>query len=483
MRTFTYRLDPLKRLPLLAWACTALALGGCMLGPDYQRPPVALDPQWQAPLPHGGSVSGLQHWWQQFNDPALTQLLRMAEADSPSMDQAWANIAQARATLGSREADAWPQVKGQYQVGRGGQRQGEQKVGGSGYAKTLDASWELDLFGKLRRNNEAGQARLEARVDDWHDARVSLAAQVANDYVQYRGCQLLSQLYADQLRSQQATADATRQSLQAGLISSADAALADASAASSQSALIEQQSQCQLLVKSLVALTGGNEPRLRSVLDAAPARLPQPAQLQVTQIPADLIRQRPDIASREREMAAANAEIGVAKADRLPSLSLVGTFTAGAQIGQANRSWTLGPSISLPLLDGGRRLATQRGAEAVYAAAVAAYRQTLRTGVMEVEQALVRLDASGRREASAERASAGYQASFEATDRNWQAGNASLLDRETARRQALEADIQRITLQQDQVRDWINLYKALGGGWQPDAPLARQPSSLPGGGT
>ncbi len=106
MRTFTYRLDPLKRLPLLAWACTALALGGCMLGPDYQRPPVALDPQWQAPLPHGGSVSGLQHWWQQFNDPALTQLLRMAEADSPSMDQAWANIAQARATLGSRDADA-----------------------------------------------------------------------------------------------------------------------------------------------------------------------------------------------------------------------------------------------------------------------------------------------------------------------------------------------------------------------------------------
>ena len=482
MPAFPHCLDPLKRPSSWGWACCVLVLCGCTLGPDYKRPQIPLDLHWQAPLPHGASVSGLEQWWQQFHDPALSRLLRMAEADSPTMDQAWANIAQARATLGSREADFWPQANGQYQVGRGGQQQGAQKVGGSGYAKTLDASWELDLFGKVRRNSEAGQARVEARVDDWHDARVSLAAQVSNDYVQYRGCQLLSQRYDDQSRSQQAAAQATRRAQQAGLTSSADAALADASAASSQSALINQQSQCQLLIKSLVAMTGGNEPQVLSVLGSMPARLPQPAQLDVTQIPADLIRQRPDIASREREIAATNAEIGVAKAERLPSLSLAGTFTSGAQIGQVNRSWTLGPSISVPLLDGGRRLANQRGAEAAYAAAVAAYRQTLRTGVMEVEQALVRLDATRRRETDAERASAGYQASFDAIDRNWQAGNASLLDRETARRLALEADIERITLQQDQVRDWIDLYKALGGGWQPDAPLAREPSSLPGGG-
>ncbi|MEL4170488.1 TolC family protein, partial [Pseudomonas sp. ZS001] len=213
---------PGKRL--LVTLC-AMALNGCVLGPDYRVPDVPVADRWQAPLPHGASVAALADWWQQFDDPALAELLRLAEADSPSMDQAWANIALARATADSDAADALPRVDGRLSGGRGAQRTGPTRLGGSGSSAELDAAWELDLFGKLRRNNEAAQSRVEARVDDWHDARVSLAAQVGDYYVQYRGCQKLVLAYRDQAQSQQDTARITRQSFEAGFTSSADAAL------------------------------------------------------------------------------------------------------------------------------------------------------------------------------------------------------------------------------------------------------------------
>lgn len=459
------------RYPLVTLC--AIALSGCVLGPDYQVPAVPVAAKWQAPLPHGASVAALTDWWQQFDDPALAELLRLAEADSPSMDQAAANIALARATLDTRSAEALPSLESTLSKGRGGKQTGSASQAGSGSSAQFDAAWEIDLFGKLHRNNEAASTRVEARVDDWHDARVTLAAQVGDDYVQYRGCQKLVLAYKDQAQSQQDTARITRQSFQAGFTSSADAALADASAASNAATLISQQSECQVLLKSLVALTGSDEGRLIEVLSHTPAQLPQPARLNVQEIPADLLRQRPDLASSERELAAANAEIGVAQADRLPSLSLSGTFSVGATLGERDRNWSLGPVLSIPLFDGGKRRAAVDGAEANYDAALAVYRQTLRTSVMEVEQSLVRLDAARRRESDVERSTAGFRESFEAIDRSWQAGNTSLLDRETARRQALTAEIDLITLQQDQVRYWIALYKALGGGWQANQPLAR----------
>ncbi|KIH83868.1 efflux transporter outer membrane subunit [Pseudomonas batumici] len=451
-----------RLLPMLF----ATLLGGCTLGPDYRLPAVAVPGQWYAPLPHGASVVGLNDWWQQFNDPALATLLRLAEADSPSLDQALARIAQARATLDGSVADARPQLNGGLTKARAGVSQRGLGKTGTTSGATLDAAWELDLFGKLRRNDEASRNQLEARVDDWHDARVSLAAEVGDDFVQYRGCQMLVNAYRDQAQSQEQTARLTRLSFQAGFTSSADAALTDASAAASSATLINQQSACDVLLKSLVALTGSREEQLREVLGHTPARLPEPALLDVREIPTDLVRQRPDLASSERELAAANARIGAAQADRLPSLGLVGSFAVGNTSGAYSRTWSLGPQLSVPLFDGGKRRAAVDSARAGYDAALATYRQTLRTAVMEVEQSLVRLDAARRSEADAQRATEGYQEYFQAIDRNWHAGNASLLDRELARRSALSAQIELITLQQNQVRYWIALYKALGGGWR-----------------
>ncbi|WP_017901791.1 efflux transporter outer membrane subunit [Pseudomonas asplenii] len=456
---------------LLPVLCATL-LGGCTLGPDYHPPRVEVASRWHAPLPHGASVGGLDDWWRQFNDPALAALLDMAEADSPSLDQALARIAQARATLDGSLADGRPQLNGGLSKARAGVSQRDLNKVGSTSGATLDATWELDLFGKLRRTDEASRNRLQARVDDWHEARVSLAAEVGDDFVQYRGCQLLVNAYRDQAQSQEQTARLTRLSHQAGFTSSADAALADASAAASVATLTNQQSTCDVLLKSLVALSGAREEQVRAVLGDQPQHLPEPAFLDVREVPADLVRQRPDLAASERELAAANAQIGAAEADRLPSLGLVGSLAVGTTTGQYSRTWSLGPQLSVPLLDGGRRRAAVDSARAGYDSALATYRQTLRTAVMEVEQSLVRLDAARRAEADARRATEGYEAYFQAVDRKWQAGNASLLDRELARRSALSAQIELITLQQNQVRYWIALYKALGGGWQDGDGLA-----------
>ena len=158
-------------------------------------------------------------------------------------------------------------------------------------------------------------------------------------------------------------------------------------------------------------------------------------------------------------------------ADQLPSLSLAGSIgIAAAGSGGSGTTWSYGPALSLPLFDAGRRAAAVTSAEAAYAQALANYRQKVRDVVLEVEQSLVNLDTAARREGDAAQAAAGFDRNFQAVDTAWQAGTASLLDREQARRNALDAEIALITLRQQQVRNWIALYKAAGGGWRMDNP-------------
>jgi NodT family efflux transporter outer membrane factor (OMF) lipoprotein len=333
----------------------------------------------------------------------------------------------------------------------------------------------VDLFGKVRRNIQASRARVQARIDDWHDARVSLAAEVADDYVQYRGCEQLAALYEGKAQSQTESARLTRINATAGFTAPADAELADASAASIRSAWNDQVSQCDLLVKSLTSLTGADEKFLREVLSPGKGTLPTPGKLNVISVPADILRQRPDIGSSERELAAASEEIGAAVAKLYPSLTLNGSITAsgGASL------WSFGPSLSVPIFDGGSALAGIRSANASYDLQLATYRESVRSVVLEVEQALVRLGSSLARDADTARAAEGYQANFSATERQYQAGSVSLLDRESARRNALDAQNALVTLRMTQVRDWIALYKALGGGWDAlDVSSANVPTGV-----
>lgn len=456
----------------------SLVLAACAAGPTYSGPVSTAPVAWQSVLPHGGNVDAMHNWWQQFDDPTVAQLIAFAEADSPSLVKAWAGIEKARATLTTARSGSLPSVDGSASLTRSHQ---QSMLGAATTGMTrsagLDAAWEIDLFAKVRRNAEAAAARADARVADWHDARVSLAAEVADTYVRYRACGLLADAYQRERASMAETEKATATAVRAGFSAQADGALARASLASATSTLLSQRAQCDLLIKSLVGLTGHDEPALRAFL-ASSSRLPTPAGLAVQSVPANALRQRPDLASLERELAASSAEIGVAQADLYPSLSLSGSISVSAAAGASSfTGWSVGPSLSIPLFDSGKRHAAVDTARASYQAALAGYRQGVRTAVKEVEQALVNLDSTARRAEEAERADDDYRRFFRATEVNWRAGGESLLTLEEARRSALSAEISLITLQRDRVEYWIALYKAFGGGWQPGIP-ASSPATL-----
>lgn len=455
--------------------CLACSLAACATGP-IAVPPQAQAPQaWQAELPHGGSAGDLQQWWQQFDDARIGRLVEMAERDSPTLTQAWASIEKARATLRSVRAQALPSVSANASASRSNQLQSGQSVAtGTSRSAGFDASWEIDLFGKLRRNAQASEARVDARTAEWHDARVSLAAEVADTYVQYRACVLLADAYQREAHSTAATEQATTSAVQAGFTAPSEAALARAGLASAQSNLLQQRTQCGLLVKSLVYLTGADEPSLRALLAGGEERIPQPAALQVQAVPAQVLRQRPDLAALEREVAATGAEIGAAQADLYPSLSLGGSVSVSASsLASPATLWSFGPSLSLPLFDGGQRRAAVDTAQANHLSALTSYRQGVRTVVRDVEEALLNLDGAARRADQAQAAARAYRSYFLSSERNWRAGRTSLLTLEEARRSALSAELTEITLQQNRVQYWIALYKAVGGGWQPGTPVAQ----------
>lgn len=454
---------------------SALALGitGCaVVGPTYQVPAPKAAAQWHSPLPHGGSEESLADWWAQFDDPAMTQLIAWAEAESTSLAQAWASIEQARATLTTDRSGALPSVTASGSSTRSKQQStGSQSSLSTVNSVGLDASWEIDLFGKIRRNVEAASARIDARVADWHDARVSLAAEVADTYVQYRACGQLAQAYDRELESQIATERATAAMVEAGLSAPSDGALARASLASSRSSAVKQHGSCAVLLKSLVYLTGHDEPELLSTMSASGSGIPHPKGLRVSDVPAQVLRQRPDLASLERELAASSAEIGAAQADLYPSVSLTGSISRSSIPSSSKyTSWSFGPEISLPLFDAGKRRAAVDSAVASYNSALASYQAGVRSAVKETEQALANLDSTVNRADESRRAAQEYRVYFNASEANWRAGTTSLLDLEEARRSALSADIDDINLQQSQISYWITLYKAVGGGWTSSSP-------------
>ena len=258
----------------------------------------------------------------------------------------------------------------------------------------------------------------------------------------------------------------TEKSAQSGFTSTADLALTRASAATSSSNLIAQRANCQIIVKSLVQLTGGNELVVRRLLEQGKSRIPQPSTLKIASVPAEVLRQRPDISALEAEVVATIADVGAAKADLYPSLSLNGSISISAStVTGSSVPWSFGPALSIPLLDGGARRAAVRSAIADYDVSVANYKSGVLTAVAEVETALIRVNTALQRITDAKTAADNYQSYFNSVDKNWMSGGASILDREEARRSAQTAAITLIEIRRDAIQSWIALYKSLGGGW------------------
>jgi len=474
----------------LAAAFVAQLLGGCAtglfgnVGPDYTPVPPPAPAAWHArtpeELPHAGSTRQLADWWAQFRDPALDAMLAAAQTQSNTLAQAAATIERSRAEAIAAGATALPSLEGIASANRAAFTFGGPAAYRTQLQVGLQSSWEIDLFGALARQRESAQAAFEANVASWHDARVSLAAEVANAYVNLRHCEILvAQAVAD-ANSRAAAARATEAAGQAGLQSRSTVALAQASAAEASSILSQRRAQCDLFVKGLVALSALEETALRALLMRSGAgRLPQPQQFRVDSLPARVVAQRPDVAAAERRVAAASADIGRAEADRYPRLTLAGSITpTRISIDSAPAlsltTWSIGPSLVLPLFDGGRRAANVDAFRAQYAAADFAYRAKVRSAVREVEEAMVRLASAAEREADTITSARGYRANLEGAKIRLDAGFGNVLEIEDARRLSLAADAAVAALAQERVAAWVALYRAVGGGWSTPAPPDRE---------
>lgn len=439
-----------------------ILLTGCSVAtvtPDARQPTAA---RFAAAVPEGEATLEVD-WWSRVGDAQLTELLALATAGSPTLRTAAAQVMAARARAGQDAAALWPDATGQASV-----KDSDSEVTAKTRSRTavLDASWEVDLFG--RASQAAKAERLRARAEDhaYAGAYVSLAAEVADTYAQYRACRMIEQVYRDAVASQGETIEGTSRLVTAGLRSEADLALARANAASARISRDSQVADCRVLAQSLAVLTGQPQDVVDRVLSKG-GGMPSAKGFRVAEVPADMLRQRPDIAEAELTFAAALLDLGVAKADLYPSLSLGGSVTLSKPTG-----WTFGPALSLPILDGGQRRAAVRGANADAITAAEAYRSAILAAVAEAEVALTRLNAARRNLESAGTLVAEYDTYFAAIDADWQAGRVSLLDREEARRQVQAGRITQISQQLALIRQWIALYKAMGGGWQPSTPAA-----------
>lgn len=466
----------------------ALLLGGCMSLPPTEPPtPTAVPEAWRSPLPHGGSTAALARWWQAFEDPQLARLIERAQAGSPTLAQAAARRRQAEAGAAQARAGLMPQGGLGAQLQRGRALNGV--PGDSTQASAqFSASWEIDLFGGQRAAAAAGEAQAAAATADWHAARVSLAADVAQAYVQLRLAQAHEESAELDTRFAEQIAAWGRQQHAAGLISASDAALLNTDRAVAVASRSQWRAEAQIALQTLALLCAQRAEVLATEL-APPAVAAEGFELRRTQprapafdvaaVPARALAQRPDLAAaHQRWLAAAQQQRNV-EAQRYPQLSL-GALAGQTQIRVGGKdshptSWSFGPSLTLPLFDGGALVAAGEGARAATDEAAAALQARWLTAVSEVEEALQRVAAGAEREREVEAVKREWEGIARRSFSQQQAGLQSGVQRNTTFRNALAAYDAVLGVRAEHALAWIRLYRSLGGGWTADAsPITAQ---------
>lgn len=465
--------------------CTAMQKLSQKHNPSNTVNATAIAKHWQATLPHAGSQTNLAQFWQQFNDSFLLTLIDKAQIESSSLASAKSRIAQARATRTQANATLLPTVDGTASASRSVQQpatsinigqagQGNQSSGGDPLNSAqvgAQASWELDIFGANHRAFDAALAQENAAKAGWHEARVAVAAEVANSYFNQRYCTLQTQVLQADINSRAESLRLTDIAVGAGFSAPANSHLAKASLADAQQQLKSQQAQCDAEVKTLVALTNLDEPILREKLQSQPFEPNQTASLfALNEMPANIIAQRPDIYAAEADLVSAAADIQTTYASSLPKVSLNGSigwmWLSGPGFSSNGKTWSLGPiSITFPIFHPGVKETAIASKEAKYEENAAIYREKVRNAVKEVEQALVNLHSTEVRQPDIQTAMNGYQASFDATQTKVNAGFANLNELEEQRRVLIAAQTNMISNQKLRALSWVSLYRAAGGGW------------------
>ncbi len=453
-------------------ACLMLALVGCASVGPRRAVPVAVDvpADWSAAdVSATTGASSLAQWWLRFDDPLLARLVAQALQANTDVKSAEAALRQARALRDVSAAALLPGVGSSASAQRS--KSGDNSAVNT-FKAGLDASWELDIFGANRSALAASEATAQASAASLGNVQVSIAAEVALNYITLRAAQARLMIAEDNLSSQQETLQITQWRLQAGLVTSLEAEQARAATEQTRAQLPVLQTTIEQTRHALAVLTGEPPAALSSVLAAA-SPVPQAADDLVLSFPAETLRQRPDVRAAEHQVTAALGRVAQADAARMPNFKLGGSLglsalALGSLTNGASVISTLLASVSMPVFDGGALRAQVRAQQAALEQARVAYQATILTALKDVEDALVAL--RGDRERLLR-----LQNAAEA------AGNAALMARqryssglvdfqvvlETQRTQ-LNTQDSVASARADVSADHVRLYKALGGGWRPD---------------
>lgn len=473
-----------------------LLLSGCAaVGPDYVAPTLTdagVPGQWTSESrPAAGDQRGpatqtpATPWWNELDDPVLDHMVAEAFRTSPTLEAAVARVSQSRASFAQANASALPSL--------GADGGGERYVSSSNGAPdneawlSVNASWEIDLFGAVRRGKEGAMARAAAQQATLADVRVSLAADVTDAYLSYRACQSDVALSEQDVISREATAQLTAASVTEGFTAPYQAIRSKASVAEAKTQLASTRAYCSRQENLLTRLTGIARPALMNYLADKPTgleRLPVPKHFGVA-IPAEALLKRPDIRAAERRVAATSADIGLAEADRYPRLALNGALgysVEGSSEGGALSfgTWSFGPSLSLPLFDGGRRKAAAEIAKSRYDEALADFKSLARSAIQEVEDALTRYAAAHERAENARVSAKQYHQFFNTVEVRYREGASNLLELEDARRSMLNAQQTQLNVMQERLQAWVALNRATGGAAQYAPESGSQKSNDPG---
>lgn len=481
-RSMRYAMN--KRVGLLS---IALLLGGCAVGPNYQAPapnalgvpvayaPPVTKPAMSAAAAPAGDLSG---WWRTFDDPLLTDLIARATASNLQIAESVARLAQARESLVQARGELFPTLGGSAGATRNFTRTSHVSTGNTQLSLGLDASWQVDLFGGLSRGVQAARADAAAARFDLEGVRTSVAGEVATNYVEARLAQARLEIARSTLRTQDDNLQIAGWRVQAGLVSGLDAEQARAQRAQTAATIAAIETAYLQSVNRLGVLTGQAPGALRTEMQATQPIPHGPDRIAVG-IPADTLRRRPDVRSAEQQLAAATARIGVAKAALFPALSITGNInTPAARVGALGDLLTgnLFAGIAQTIFDAGRRTSQVRSARAGADLAFASYRQTVLSGLEDVENAVQSLEAAKARQAELEVAlDASNNAAIYARSQ-YRSGLIDFLTVLQSEQALLSARDQLASAQADQALALVQLYLALGGGWQPETITPGTPS-------
>jgi len=462
------------RLPLSPLMLAVVVIvAGCAVGPDYRRPapppggeaPAFKESALWKPAAPALAAAGMA-WWRAYGDGDLDALVAQANAANQTLQQAEAQYRQAQAMVQGASAAFYPTVG----LGASANRtraiaNGAASLGNS-HAWSLQAAWEPDLWGGVRRRVEAAEGNAQASAADLAAARLAVQAAVANNYLQLRLLDLQKDLYARTIEGYEKSLALTQAQYRAGVVTRSDVALARSTLASARAQAVDLDLVRRQTEHALAVLLG----QAPAAFSLPPAALIAALPATPAGLPSQLLERRPDIAAAERRVAAANANIGVAQSAYFPNLTLGASGGhQGAGFGPwfaaPGRVWALGAALAGVLFDGGARGAQVAQAEAGFDAAAAAYRQTVLDAMQEVEDNLAALGELAEERAAQDEAARAAHESLQVLLAQYRAGTAPYTAVITAQSLALTADRAALQVQGRQFAASVALIKALGGGW------------------